>query len=319
MLNPTLGTGLVVLAALCAVPASASVLTVAQSGGDVAVHRDAAQRPLLVGDRVLEGDRVTTGTGARATLRWGANSTLELGAGSELLVSRVPYASFASSLDTALRVQRGYLRVIHAAEPGWRLAVSLGPHRARLTAGEFFFQTSSEGPSAGAVCVADGSLELSDQESHIERLAPSNCYVLKNGAIETLAYDATDWEDARRAYSLTAPAPDTGLTRQGRRPRYEIVTARTTERKPRIQSAPAASAGGWALHVAALASARTAEREAARISAWGYTTDVQATENRDRTWYRVRVRGYGSRQEALQEKPTLETRLGYGGVWISPE
>lgn len=174
----------VLLALLSSLPlaAGAQMLRLDSQQGAVELSRG-EQHPLLNAETALQTDDVIkVGSGAGAAFRLGRHGILELGPDSELVIERLPFASYADDLRTVLRIRRGYLRVIWKQPPldiHWPLFVYLDTDRAALASGEYFFEA---GTQVNAICVAEGELALAGgSRSDVATLEPHTCYRLVAG------------------------------------------------------------------------------------------------------------------------------------------
>lgn len=267
--------------------AGSAVLSVERAAG-VSVMR-MGQMLTLDHDLVLqEGDQISA-AGGRAALKIDRYGSLELGPGAVMVVERLPFASYASELNTELRLDAGYMRVLWKrsgkATP-WPLAVQLAGVRLTLSSGEYFFDASTQGAQ---LCVAGGEAALAGEGGSTLFDGPA-CYQLADGAPGQRSTRAgADFIAMRSTFSLGGNSA--------------LGVAAPIELPP-----------AWLLNVISTIDSPSAEREAARLRAAGYTPQVQAVTVKARQWYRVRLE-FATRAEALATAKKIQT-LGYANAWI---
>lgn len=202
--------------------AHARLLSADQRVGTTELERAGARQSLNLNDPLIESDTVRTGADGRLSLRLANQGVFELGAGAELVIERLPYASFAPDLTTVLRLKRGFLRVVwnHPAQAGiWPLLVQVGAQSASLTQGEYFFEAGAPVPASTA-CVASGAIGLKAENHGDVTLHPSRCYFLENQSAHSVEYAEGDWTVLRNQGALRAPQPAAAAV--VRKPDFEI-------------------------------------------------------------------------------------------------
>ena len=85
---------------------------------------------------------------------------------------------------------------------------------------------------------------------------------------------------------------------------------------PQTPIAPASSIGDWVVNVSSHANRELAISENVRLKAQGLNPEVHTAVIRGRTWYRVQVTGFASKDEAKSSLKDLQQRLGIQGAWI---
>ena len=88
--------------------------------------------------------------------------------------------------------------------------------------------------------------------------------------------------------------------------------------QPPVDPGPGAPTDGWAVQIASYADVAEADAHVARLreqelAAYRIAALVDGT-----TWYRVRVGGFTSREQANEERSALATTLGLGDLMVSP-
>jgi len=77
------------------------------------------------------------------------------------------------------------------------------------------------------------------------------------------------------------------------------------------------SSGGWAINISSVSDSGSALQEVTRLHNMGINAEsVQATSN-GKVWYRIRIPGFASHDEATAARPSIEKRLGIGGTWVT--
>lgn len=197
--------------------AVASVLVV-QAGAEAQRQSgEGAPVALMPQVKLFPGDRLRTGANGWLDLALGRHGVLELGGLTQLTLERVPFATFATDLQTRLRLDEGYLRVIWKHPElslRWPLVVDLGPFRVSLTSGEYFFETLERQP---VLCVAEGEVAVTTpgQPQPLPLAGPA-CYRLLSGApAQPASVSLAAFVPVRADRQLTALAEATGLRLAG--------------------------------------------------------------------------------------------------------
>lgn len=86
---------------------------------------------------------------------------------------------------------------------------------------------------------------------------------------------------------------------------------------PPSSGSSAVPASGWAVQIAALESMAEADALVERLSAGGFAAYRVEALVRGETWYRVRVGGYDTREEAQEGQAALEASLGRSDLLIA--
>ncbi|MFC1536953.1 SPOR domain-containing protein [Pseudomonadota bacterium] len=99
-------------------------------------------------------------------------------------------------------------------------------------------------------------------------------------------------------------------------PLKEAVVQPPAPITPQTPIAPTSSIGDWVVNVSSHANRELATKENGRLKAQGLNPEVHTAEIRGRTWYRVQVTGFTSKDEAKASLKDLQQRLGIQGAWI---
>lgn len=74
---------------------------------------------------------------------------------------------------------------------------------------------------------------------------------------------------------------------------------------------------GWSLHLASFPGADSAQKETARLEAYGIKSEIRSVSKGKKSWYRVSVRGFDDYQSAKSYKEQLGRIPGVNSAWIS--
>jgi len=75
--------------------------------------------------------------------------------------------------------------------------------------------------------------------------------------------------------------------------------------------------GAWVVNLTSLSHATAANSEVTRLKALGIPAESVKIETQGKIWYRIRVSGFISAEEADRQRKILSNRLGIHDVWIS--
>jgi cell division septation protein DedD len=248
-MKATVAASLLLLFALSALPlaASAQMLRLDKLQGSAELTRGDQHPPLNAGTALVADDQIKVGTGSQLSLLLGRHGILELGAGSELVVERVPFASYADDLRTILRLRRGFMRVIWKQPPldiKWPLFVYMDSDRASLLSGEYFFEVGSE---INAICIAEGGLALAGgSRDDAQGLEADTCYRMVPGVPpQPRDQQPDDWIAVRANRALdrsmwSMPAVAAAAPAASAEPSLPGVTAPAMKSAPKPPAAKAA-------------------------------------------------------------------------------
>ena len=90
-----------------------------------------------------------------------------------------------------------------------------------------------------------------------------------------------------------------------------------------VESSASSAATGrqpsWGVNVISLESKTAAQQEVARLKEAGIDAEILETSADGRAWYRVRVAGFASKEEAQQMQSTLAKEHGIQGTWVNKQ
>lgn len=80
---------------------------------------------------------------------------------------------------------------------------------------------------------------------------------------------------------------------------------------------PNRSAGsGWVLNITSVSDQESAYQEVNRLRSMGINAESSRAVSDGRIWYRIRIPGFNSHDEAVRARPGLESRLGIRDTWV---
>ena len=305
-------------------PAEVPVLSVEQ--GFAAVQRDGWGEALKPRATLREGDVVATG-GKPLKLRMHRNGSLRLGQETMLRVQKLPFSSYAKELGTVFELQSGYLQVVWkrpGAKAGWPLAVQLGGTLFELDRGDYFFDAAGV---AQRLCAADGALRWSEAGTMHELRAPACREFLEDESrdLQLPQGGSEFFIEVRQRMRLPELPVQPASSRSVQPVAAPVAVAASPATAVAVVEAPAlpASSGapgsaGWVINVSSVSDRPTAEREAAGLRAAGYEPVIETAQVQGKLWYRLKIEGAASAEEARALGKRIERQMGIAGVWIAP-
>lgn len=82
------------------------------------------------------------------------------------------------------------------------------------------------------------------------------------------------------------------------------------------QTSPSANQGGWVVNVTSVSDQESAFQEVQRLRSMGINAESARAVSNGRTWYRIRIPGFASHDDAARARPGLEARLGIRDTWV---
>jgi len=251
-------------------------------------HADGGREPLVPGAELRNGDRVLTGSGARALLRMAEGSAVKLGENASLGVDRLADKGIAASrvVSGALDVAQGAFRFTTRFFGAPRASRDLNIRIATVTAGirgtDLWGKSSSE---RDVVCLIEGRIFVQHQEQAFTMQEPLSFFIAgRDGKRQPVApvpaAQLQEWA------TETEIAPASGASRRG---------------------------GTHRVALAAVADANAAATLAGKLRAEGYPARVRAyrADGADGGLrYAVDVIGLGSAEDAAQMAGALR-KAGY--------
>lgn len=76
------------------------------------------------------------------------------------------------------------------------------------------------------------------------------------------------------------------------------------------------SGASWVINLASVSNSDSANKEVARLRKMDINAEASRAESKGKVWYRIQAVGYGSYDEAISARPSLEGKLGISGTWV---
>ncbi len=249
-------------------------------------HAGGAREPLVPGTVLSNGDRVLTGSGARALLRMAEGSAVKLGENASLGVDRLADQSGAAGrvVSGALDVVQGAFRFTTRVFGSPRSSRDLNIRIATVTAGirgtDVWGKSSAE---RDVVCLIEGRIYVQHREQAFTMQEPLSFFIAaRDGSRKPVApvpaAQLQEWA------TETEIAPASGASRRGGKHRVSLAAvaeegaAATLAGKLRTEGYPARvrayrSDGGlrYAVDIVGLGSAEDAAQMAAALRKAGYS------------------------------------------------
>ena len=343
----------VALALLAPSVALSQVLSVESIRGSAELQfADEATQPLSSGQYLYTGNRIKSPSNGHVRLAFARYGFIDIGPDSELVVERIPHASFATDLRSVFRLRRGYMRVVWKhpqISTFWPIFVYVGNQRASLTSGEFFVENRN---GRHLACVAAGQLALTDSTTEApQTLHPQACYRLYQGMpSQRVLRDQDDWVAIRERFDIgdlpgaelaaaeppparpaprraeaaapsaaaavTSTAADEFITDQARTSSPAVAPAASGSKPSEAPAAAAAPGGPWAVAIASFRSVRPATDLAAKLQAAGFPARVVPVTVKGNPWSRVILAGFDSAGAAKAAGGEVEAEMGLKGAWV---
>jgi len=86
-----------------------------------------------------------------------------------------------------------------------------------------------------------------------------------------------------------------------------------------VQQQPGGSvnqSGGWVVNITSVSDQESAFQEVQRLRSMGINAESARAVSNGRTWYRIRIPGFASHDDAARARPGLEARLGIRDTWV---
>ena len=79
---------------------------------------------------------------------------------------------------------------------------------------------------------------------------------------------------------------------------------------------PTSSNRGWVVNITSVSDPDSAYQEVQRLRAMGIQAESARAFSNGRVWYRIRVPGFATHDEAAAARPSLEAQLGITDTWV---
>jgi len=98
--------------------------------------------------------------------------------------------------------------------------------------------------------------------------------------------------------------------------RPAATTRKTPAHRPATARPVSRQQTGWVVNLASVESKRAASKSLSRYKARGIPAEIHAATVKGQTWYRLRIGGFASKQEAAAQKRYLAQKFGIKDAWI---
>jgi len=155
------------------------------------------------------------------------------------------------------------------------------------------------------------SADLSKQELN-DVVSKQN---LANKTLAALQHKVDVLEKRKTAEVLVKSAPVKEVTSKAETAKPAVAKSATVKKKIKMES-PASSAG-WSVNLLALREQKQANNKAAEFAKKGIKVDVVEVVVNKQPWYRLRVPGFNSQNEAVAYSGRAKKALNLNSVWVT--
>lgn len=255
------------------------------------VVRNGRSRPASAGMALEAGDTLRTGANARLLLQLAEGSQVKLGANAELKLQALkPPAATGGLFEGLLDVVKGAFRfttTLLSRQHRRRVDVRIANVTAGIRGTDVWGKAATD---KDIVCLIEGEISVSRGDDPVITMAdPLSFYVAPRGRA-ALPVGPVDPEQLRRW------AQETDIAEHG----------------------PALGVdGAWTVYLESLSTSESAARSRAALEDRGFPASVETAQIGARTFYRVALRGFTSRQGAVAFKDGLAAELGFPTAWAT--
>ncbi|RDH83824.1 MAG: hypothetical protein DIZ80_06710 [endosymbiont of Galathealinum brachiosum] len=254
------------------------------------LERNGELLAIIPGMELEGGDKLTTGTSARLLLRMDEGSFVKLGENAELnLDTLIPAQQDTDIFEAALEVIKGAFRFTTSAlgqKRSRKVDVRIGSITAGIRGTDIWGSSNLE---KDILCLIEGKITAKKQgEPEFAMEDPLSFFIAPKNAPAL----------------PVAPVPQAKLAKW----------ADETELK---SGAGVLSIDGqWAVNLMSVASESSARPVMASLAAAGYATSIESAVVNGNNWYRLRVNGFKTRQDASAFASSIDGTNGITGTWI---
>ncbi|GMR00795.1 MAG: hypothetical protein BMS9Abin19_0133 [Gammaproteobacteria bacterium] len=288
---------LLLLSILIFNPLHAPAATDASSGGFVEAlqmpawyDRGGRTYPLKAGTKIYSGDIIRTGRKSRVLIRMQEGSIIKLGEDTKLNINTLtPPQQEEGPFAALLRVTRGAFRFT---------TTELGKNRKR-----------NVDIKIGAVTVGIRGTDIwgrSSPDEDLFALLEGKVAVQRDGETEFIMQDKLSYILAPKGQPTTAVTPID----------LDELSDWAKETEPQQGRGIITIDGEWAVNMMSLQSASAAAQLQQKLNDGGYATAVQQTQISGKTWLRVRIEGFATRQDANIFASSINYKYGIEQPWV---
>jgi hypothetical protein len=272
-------------------------LTANASGGKVEalqmpawIQRDGSLSALKPGMVLQSGDMIRSGNNARILIRMDEGSLVKLGENAQLVFdSIIPSEEEQVFFEAVLRVVKGAFRFTTTSLGNNRrrqINVRIGSITAGIRGTDIWGSATSD---EDILCLIEG--EITAQR------AGEPEFVMRN----SLSF-----------YSVPKNKPALPVS--------SVAEARLAQwaNETELQAASGILNinGQWAVNLMSVTRESSAKPVLATLTAAGYAAEIEATVINNQNWYRLKVRGFKSRDDALTFAKSIDGKKGINNPWV---
>ncbi len=178
----------------------------------------------------------------------------------------------------------------------------------------------------GAWMAFDASSSISDLQSQIRELQAAKASSADKQTLANLQQRLTKVErrltgtptvEAASPLGTTGPvAEDVSLKKKSETPKIKVITPKTPIASTKQAAETAPVTGDWVVNLSSHIKKSTAVLEKSRLQKLGLNAEVHTATIKGKTWYRVQVVGYSSKEAAKKALKDVQQRSGIKEAWI---
>lgn len=254
------------------------------------IEHNGEQQALTPGTALHQGDILTTGSSARVLIRLAEGSFVKLGENGQLHIKTLQPPEQNNGIFAALlRVARGAFRFT-TTELGKKRRRDVKVRIGAITAG--IRGTDIWGRSNGdkdLLCLIEGKITTQyKNEPAFDMNSPLTFYIVPKN----------------QPPLPVTPVPADKLARWAEETDLQNGTGVVSTK------------GHWAVNIMSLQSQASAEKFAQKLARDGYATNIEQAKINHQNWWRVRVNGFRSEQDALAFAHNLDNHHGIRQPWV---
>jgi len=179
----------------------------------------------------------------------------------------------------------------------------------------------------GAWMAFDASNQVEDMKRQIQSLDPAAAAKQNQkiadvqqrlGKIERRLTGTPTIEAAAPLMSTGEEAEKTTAVTQADKPTVRDITPATeiTNTKTSQKSPAQTKAGGWVINLSSHTKESLATKELNRLKRLGLDAEMHSAMIKNRTWYRIQITGFASKEEASAQLNDVRQKSGLRDIWI---
>ncbi len=253
-------------------------------------ERNGRSYPLKAGTKIYSGDVVRTGKNARALIHMQEGSILKLGEDASLSFNTLSPPKQKQGIFAALlRVTRGAFRFTSSEVGKTRkhnVDIKIGALTIGIRGTDIWGRSS---PNEDLFALLEGKVSVKrDGENHFI-MQDKLSYILALKGQPTTAVMPIDLDELSDWAKETEPQQGRGIV--------------TTD-------------GKWAVNVMSLQHSLAADQLLQKLNNGGYASTVQQTQIAGKSWLRVRIEGFATRQDATSFASSINYMFGIEQPWV---